>query len=156
MKRILFVAALVASTAAVAQNSGTAGSMGTGAETTTTTSTDSMDQNASTGTGTMSTTGTGTTTGDTSMQGSMSSGGSMGGTTVAPGNAAPERDARGIAVVSDAAMAPPGANAGPQVGTSAPNPSAVFATQPSSKEYKACTRTVTDGCVQTYERGRAR
>lgn len=81
-----------------------------------------------------------------------------GGSTVAPGNAAPERDARGIAVVSDPAMAPGGANQAPPAGPAvpAPNQQAVFATQASTKEYKPCTRTVTDGCVQTYERGRTR
>lgn len=74
---------------------------------------------------------------------------------------APERDARGIPVVSDAATAPAGANqatpvpAGAQV-TANPNQAAVFATQASTKEYPPCTREQTDGCVQTYERGRAR
>ncbi|SMF77729.1 hypothetical protein [Allosphingosinicella indica] len=81
-----------------------------------------------------------------------------GGSTVAPGNAAPERDARGIPVVSDPAMAPGGANQAPPSGPAvpAPNQQAVFATQASTKEYKPCTKTVTDGCVQTYERGRTR
>ncbi len=65
-------------------------------------------------------------------------------------DARPERDARGIPVVSESAMAPAGANQ-----TSGSNPgSAVFASRPSDKTYKACTRQVTDGCVQTYERGR--
>lgn len=79
-------------------------------------------------------------------------------TTVAPGNQAPERDARGIAVVSDAATAPVGANQmvqvqpGAQV-VAAPNQSAVFSTQASSKTYPPCSKGVTDGCVQTYERG---
>lgn len=78
--------------------------------------------------------------------------------TVAPGNSAPERDARGIPVVSDPATAPAGANqsvsvpAGSQV-VPAPNQSAVFSTQQSAKTYPPCTREVTDGCVQTYERG---
>lgn len=80
---------------------------------------------------------------------------------VAPGNNAPETDARGIAVVSDAAVAPSGANVAVQVQPGAqvvpaPNQSAVFAKQASTKTYPPCTKGVTDGCVQTYERGRAR
>ena len=76
-------------------------------------------------------------------------------TTVPPGNTAPERDARGIPVVSDPATAPAGFNqppppAGTQV-TIPANQSA--ATQPATKDYPACSATVTDGCVQTYERG---
>ena len=71
-------------------------------------------------------------------------------------NGTPERAARGIPVVSDMANAPSGANqpvpGGGQV-VPASNQSAVFATQPSTKTYQACTRTVTDGCVQAYERG---
>jgi hypothetical protein len=81
--------------------------------------------------------------------------------TVAPGNTAPERDARGIPVVSDPATAPSGANqpvsapAGARI-VPADNQSAVFQTQPSTKEYPVCSRTVTDGCVQAYERGSRR
>jgi hypothetical protein len=81
--------------------------------------------------------------------------------TVAPGNSAPEVDARGIPVVSDSATAPAGANqtvsvpAGAQV-VPAPNQQAVFSTQEATKTYPPCTRGVTDGCVQTYEGGRAR
>ncbi|HEY0626519.1 MAG TPA: hypothetical protein VGD10_07270 [Allosphingosinicella sp.] len=78
--------------------------------------------------------------------------------TVAPGNNAPERDARGIPVVSAPATAPSGANQavtvqpGAQV-VAAPNQSAVFATQASTKTYPPCTKDMTDGCVQTSERG---
>jgi len=74
--------------------------------------------------------------------------------TVAPGNTAPEHDARGIAVISDPATAPAGTNQpapqGPAV--PAPNQSAAFATQPSTGEKPPCSRTVTDNCTQTYER----
>lgn len=78
--------------------------------------------------------------------------------TVSPGNSAPETDARGIPVVSAPAQAPSGANQSVQAvpGTQAvpaPNQSAVFATQASTKTYPPCTKGVTDGCVQTYERG---
>ena len=81
-------------------------------------------------------------------------------TTVAPGNTAVERDARGIPVISDPATPPPGVNGpvpvpGPNVQfVPAPNAAAAFATQPSTKTYPICSRTVTDGCVQNYERGR--
>ena len=81
--------------------------------------------------------------------------------TVSPGNNAPEVDARGIPVISAPATAPAGANqpvqvpAGAQV-VPAPNQSAVFSTQASSRTYPPCTREVTDGCVQTYEGRRRR
>ena len=79
--------------------------------------------------------------------------------TVAPGNSAPEKDARGIAVVSDAAVAPSGANVAIQVQPGAKvvpaeNQSAVFTATASTKTYPPCTKGVTDGCVQTYERRR--
>lgn len=86
--------------------------------------------------------------------GDMSTGAGM---AVAPGNQAPERDARGIAVVSDSAEAPAGANGPPPAGAAVPSPNqaAVFASRPASEEYQACSRTVTDNCVQNYERGRS-
>ena len=82
------------------------------------------------------------------------------GSTVAPGNTTVERDARGIPVVSDPATAPAGVNGpvpvpGPNVQfVPAPNAAAAFATQPSTETYPICSRTVTDNCVQNYERGR--
>ncbi|HYJ52573.1 MAG TPA: hypothetical protein VEW04_05320 [Allosphingosinicella sp.] len=77
--------------------------------------------------------------------------------TVAPSNANPERDARGIPVISDPATAPAGFNqapgmngvGGPMVDASTPP-----APQPSDASYPACSRTVTDNCLQAYERGR--
>jgi hypothetical protein len=80
-------------------------------------------------------------------------------TTVAPSNAAPEHDARGIAVISDAATAPAGFNQPPGmagVGGPVADPSQPPPQQPSDASYPACSRTVTDNCVQTYERGRRR
>lgn len=74
---------------------------------------------------------------------------------------APERDARGIPVISAPASAPAGANQavnpapGAQV-VPAPNQSAVFATQQATGEYPACTREITDNCVQAYEVGNPR
>lgn len=74
--------------------------------------------------------------------------------TVPPANSAPERDARGIPVVSDPATAPAGTNAPVPAGpvTINPNQAAAFATQPSTGEKPPCSRTVTDNCTQTYER----
>jgi hypothetical protein len=70
----------------------------------------------------------------------------------APSNAAPKLDARGIPVVSDPAEVPAGFN--PPPGTNAGVPSTANTTpQPSTENYPACSRTVTDNCVQTYERG---
>jgi hypothetical protein len=78
-------------------------------------------------------------------------------TTVAPSNAAPERDARGIPVISDPAMAPAGTNEAVVIPPGAqvvpnPNQAAAFQTQASTDSYPACSKTVTDNCVQTYER----
>ena len=74
---------------------------------------------------------------------------------VQPSNAAPERDARGIAVISDPAVVPAGFNGavvGAAVGGPELNP--VTGEPVAAASYRACTRTVTDNCVQTYERGR--
>lgn len=74
---------------------------------------------------------------------------------VAPGNSDPERDARGIAVISAAAIVPAGWNgtaAGAATGGPELDPATGEAVAPSG--YPACTATVTDRCVQTYEVGR--
>jgi len=76
--------------------------------------------------------------------------------TSAPGNSAPERDARGIPVVSDPADVPAGFNQPAQVGGTGISPAARPAPMPADQEYKACSRTVTDNCVQTYEVGSRR
>jgi len=81
--------------------------------------------------------------------------------TVAPGNDNVERDARGIPVVSDPATAPAGTNEVVNVPAGAtvvanPNQQAAFSTRPADQEYPACSRTVTDNCVQNYERRRRR
>jgi hypothetical protein len=71
-----------------------------------------------------------------------------------PSNAAPERDARGIAVISDPAIVPAGFN-GTIAGTAMGGPELDAAGQPVAPEaYPACTATVTDNCLQTYEKGR--
>ncbi|MET1110152.1 MAG: hypothetical protein ABWX67_01350 [Allosphingosinicella sp.] len=74
---------------------------------------------------------------------------------VEPGNSNPERDARGIAVVSAAAIVPAGWNgtaAGAAMG--GPELDAVTGETIAPESYPACTATVTDKCLQTYERGR--
>src|SRR5688500_4272959 len=77
------------------------------------------------------------------------------GSLVQPSNSSPERDARGIAVISDPAVVPAGWN-GTAAGTAMGGPEIDPATgEPVAPEtYPACTATVTDNCLQTYERGR--
>lgn len=88
----------------------------------------------------------------------MISGTAFAQTTVAPGNANPEVDARGIPVVSDPADVPAGANQPLTVPPGAqvvldPNQAQIFSSRPAAQDYPACSRTVTDNCVQAYERG---
>ena len=138
MKSVIFAAALLMGGAALAQETDTT-------ETTDTTVT------------TDATTTTTTTTVTTPVATTIVTTGT--GMTVAPSNAAPERDARGIPVISDPAVAPAGANnpvvvpPGAQV-VPAANQAAAFQTQASTESYPPCSRTVTDNCVQTYERPR--
>ena len=78
-----------------------------------------------------------------------------GSATVEPGNADPERDARGIPVISAAAIVPAGWNgipAGAAMGGPELDPVTGEAMAP--RDYPACTASVTDRCLQTYERGR--
>jgi hypothetical protein len=70
------------------------------------------------------------------------------GTTVAPDNSNPEHDARGIAVISDPAVVPAGFNG--TVGAAVGGPLEPVAADAS---YPPCSRTITDNCTQTYERG---
>lgn len=73
---------------------------------------------------------------------------------VQPSNADPERDARGIAVISAPAVAPAGWNGIPASGMGGPELDAVTGEAVAPDSYPACTATVTDKCLQTYERGR--
>ncbi len=74
---------------------------------------------------------------------------------VEPGNANPERDARGIAVISAAAVAPAGWNGVPaSAAMGGPELDSVTGETVAPDSYPACTATVTDKCLQTYERGR--
>ena len=76
---------------------------------------------------------------------------------VQPSNADPERDARGIAVISAAAVVPAGFNgiSGTAVGGPLVDPATGETVDSSSDSYPACTATLTDNCLQTYERGRS-
>jgi hypothetical protein len=79
------------------------------------------------------------------------------GQAVAPGNTSPETDARGIPVVSAPAEAPAGYNQpAQQVPAGTPMPTVARPTPTAAGALPPCTRTVTDRCTQTYERGRAR
>jgi hypothetical protein len=77
--------------------------------------------------------------------------GTAGGQTVAASNAAPERDARGIPVVSADATAPAGWNQAPGTPGAAPA-SQPAATMGNAGDLPPCSRKVTDHCTQTYER----
>jgi hypothetical protein len=79
------------------------------------------------------------------------------GSVVQPSNVHPRRDERGIRVISMAAVVPAGWNGTASTNTGMGGPMLDPNTgQPVSDtgNYPACSRTVTDKCVQTYERGR--
>lgn len=73
----------------------------------------------------------------------------------APGNSAPQRDARGVTVISAPADVPAGWNEAPRVGGTGAPATARPAPTPATEDYPICSRTVTDNCVQSYERGRS-
>jgi hypothetical protein len=74
---------------------------------------------------------------------------------VQPSNADPEHDARGIAVISDAAVVPDGYNGVSGTGMGGPlvDPATGETVERADNSYPACTATVTDNCIQLYERG---
>jgi hypothetical protein len=75
---------------------------------------------------------------------------------VEPSNANPEHDARGIAVISAAATVPPGFNGMSGSATGVGGPLLDASGQPVAEaSYPECSSTVTDNCLQSYERGRA-
>ena len=61
-------------------------------------------------------------------------------------------DPDGVATPPPGANQPVSAPPGAQV-VANPDQASVFATRPATAEYPACSKTVTDGCVQTYEKG---
>ena len=71
-------------------------------------------------------------------------------------NSNPERDARGIAVISAAAVVPAGWNgvAGTAMGGPLVDPVTGATIDDTNQSYPACSASVTDNCLQTYERGR--
>jgi len=75
---------------------------------------------------------------------------------VQPSNANPERDARGIAVISAPAVVPAGWNgtAGSAMGGPLLDPAT--GAPLAAEDYPPCTASLTDNCLQTYERGRRR
>jgi hypothetical protein len=93
-------------------------------------------------------------TGDTAAQAALGAP-LPGSPLVQPSNAAPERDARGIAVISDPAVVPPGWNgvAATAMGGPELDPATGEAVGADST-YPACTAARTDNCLQTYEKGR--
>ena len=76
------------------------------------------------------------------------------GPVVAPSNADPEHDARGIPVISAAAVVPAGWNGvtGTAMGGPLVDPATGATIDTTDTSYPACTATITDNCVQTYER----
>ena len=78
------------------------------------------------------------------------------GPVVQAGNSNPERDARGIAVISAAAVVPAGWNgvAGTAMGGPLVDPVTGATIDDTNHSYPACSASVTDNCLQTYERGR--
>ena len=75
---------------------------------------------------------------------------------VMPDNSAPRIDNNGTPVISAPAVAPPGFNQAPGMnGVGGPyvDPSQPPAPMTATGDYPPCSRTVTDHCIQTYERG---
>ncbi|HYJ83289.1 MAG TPA: hypothetical protein VEW26_10670 [Allosphingosinicella sp.] len=95
-----------------------------------------------------------TSTGTTTMASAMPASGQV----VAPSNADPEHDARGIAVISDPAVVPAGFNGTTGTGVGGPmvDPATGTTMTGADASHPPCSKTVTDNCVQTYERGRRR
>ena len=93
-----------------------------------------------------------TSTGQTWASSSVPASGAV----VQPGNMNPERDARGILVISAPAVVPSGFNGVASTGVGGPLLDAQTGAQIDAADdsYRACTATVTDNCLQTYERGR--
>lgn len=75
---------------------------------------------------------------------------------VMPDNSAPRTDDNGNTVISDPARAPAGFNQAPGMnGVGGPyvDPSQPPAPEAATSDYPPCSRTVTDHCTQTNERG---
>jgi hypothetical protein len=102
------------------------------------------------------TTGMTTTAGTDTMTSQTMAMAPASGAIVQPANTDPEHDARGIAVISDPAAVPAGFNG--VTTTAVGGPLADPATGEAiaaDDTYPACSATVTDNCLQAYERGRS-
>jgi hypothetical protein len=88
---------------------------------------------------------------DTGQTGGTGGTGMAPGGTVAPSNAAPKRDARGVPVISAPADVPAGYNQPPNTSGAAPS-TGTNPTMPPAGPLPPCTRKRTDNCTQTYER----
>ena len=156
MRTVALAIALLMSGAAVAQSTTTQPDVDVDADVGVQPDGD-LDVDADVDVGTKTTTHTshGTTTHTTHGTMHTTAHGTMaGGRLVAPSNADPERDARGIAVISDPAIAPPGWNGTMGTGVGGPLIDAGTGQVKAGESLRPCTATVTDNCVQTYERGR--
>ncbi len=147
-------AILLGGTAAVAQTTDT----GTTAQTPTTANMDqgqpaTTDQTVTTDPGVTTDTAAQAQTGWSTTTTTMASNTGM---VVQPSNAAPERDARGIPVISAPAVVPIGYNGTTGEAMGGPLLDPTTGQPIADASARACTRTVTDHCLQTYERHRAR
>jgi hypothetical protein len=146
-------AILLGGTAAIAQTTGTT-------DQTQASTTANMDQGQPStttngDTTTQTQTGWNSTTADTATTG-MTMASNATPMVVQPSNAAPERDARGIRVISAAAIVPIGYNGTTGAAMGGPLLDPTTGQPVADASARACTRTVTDHCLQTSERHRAR
>ena len=134
MKALLFAAAISVSGIAIAQN--------TSSQDTNTTATQGTDTSAAQNADTTTTEDTAQPTGQTVDDPSQSTG--------------PQGATQQGTDPSGQASAPAGTNQAP-TGTGMaqpmPNQQAAFTPRPAAGDYPPCSRTVTDACIQTYERG---
>lgn len=141
MKSIAFAIALTLGGAAVAQTYNDDTGTSTNSNMNTNSNMD-MNNNAQTN---MTTDMSTTTPSEMAMNGTV-------GPVVQPGNENPERDARGIPVISAPAIVPPGWNgrpAGAAMGGPLVDPTTGEVID-DTDNYPPCTATVTDNCLQAY------
>jgi hypothetical protein len=145
MKKAAIILTLLVGGAAIAQTTTDHSAMGH--DTTTQSTTSTAPSTADT-----------TTTYSTTSQPMATTMAPAGSPVVQPSNANPERDARGIVVISDPALVPAGFNglSGAAMGGPLLDPATGEAvSEAADASYPACSKTVTDNCLQAYERGRS-
>jgi hypothetical protein len=156
MRTVALAIALLMSGAAVAQSTTTQPDVDVDADVGVQPDGD-LDVDADVDVGTKTTTTNNTMHNTTTVHTATSHGTTLaGGQMVAPSNANPERDARGIAVISDPAVVPAGWNGTTGTAVGGPLIDATTGETTTAESVRPCTATVTDNCVQTYERGRSR